>query len=233
MTAINAIVTREQGFMVTDTAIYAPDGTVRHFGSKVATLPHLNAVIAMRGGYRAISTFESEIGIAFETFDSFIEHGEEFLTDLYDLFFDRFAESGESEFDLVALGYSDKRQRPSLHFLSSRDQGSLTRGAFRFGTSAFIMAPTLSPLQLRSLDLEGGPHSNPVETLFRVIRRQREQQWPIASGSDQQGHIVGGAVVLTTVGKDRIEHRRSEGWKDAVGSPLRPQGERPTLNRKT
>lgn len=63
-----------------------------------------------------------------------------------------------------------------------------------------------------------------ADALLAMMHAQRCREWPLGSGSEITGYIVGGAAVLTTIDVTGISQRVIHRWPDEVGSFVKPEG---------
>lgn len=226
MTAINAIVRQGRVWMITDTALYDGAGVVQGFGSKAFALPHLKMAVAVRGPYAAIGLLANEIGYRFRNIDHFAVDCVSHLREFHDRHYGIFEECGESEFDLVAVGWSEKSQVPVIYVVSSHDHSNAPGGAppFTVKRHTCVSAPTLSQETRNELQVPAISSGSvePEEILLKTLEAQRSQKWPLGSGSKAVGHIVGGSAVLTIVDRERVEMKSIKVWSDEIGRDILP-----------
>lgn len=230
MTAINALVLSDRVVLATDTSLYDHTGRVIGFGSKVVALPHLRMAIACRGPYAWVGVAASEIGADFESFDDFTQDGGEYLRDLYDENFSIFA-NGESEFDMCIVGWKERSNKPAAYVVSSMDhedgeRGLKGSGAFTLARRSFICAPSLRHDPAADLKGREGPQDEEwaADYLVSLMERQRLQKWPLGSGAEEKGYIVGGAATATVITAGGVSQKIVRRWPDRVDSWICPEG---------
>src|SRR5262245_18497962 len=83
MSALNVVKLRDRVIVVTDAASYSADsGIVMGFGVKQATLPHLPAVIGVRGAPLAVAQYAHFLGFRVQSFDALVAGIEAALPDV-------------------------------------------------------------------------------------------------------------------------------------------------------
>ena len=224
MTAINAIIKRKVAYLLTDTAVYDRDGIVRGFASKVMAVPHLGMAIATRGPYAMLGVLGSEVALEFSTFSDFVSRCPDFLRSFQDRHFNLFAEAGETEFDLVAVGWCEREQASYAVTISSRDYSETAGGSLPFTISrhvaAFGPSPTTEMFKSHSVRPGALLSGDPETSLLKLAEIQRQASWPIGSGGSAKGHIVGGGAILAVVGEQGIQMRCVHRWPDTVGQKI-------------
>lgn len=226
MTAINAISRGNTAWLLTDTALYDGHGVVQGFGSKSVALPNLGMALAVRGPYSAVGVLASEIGYRFHDFDHFASDGVGHLIELHDQHYGLFEQSGESEFDLVAVGWSNRLNRTDIVVVSSHDHSHTSGGPkpFVMTKHTAVQAPSLSPDERRAYQVPNlaAASIDPVDALLKTVEAQRRLQWPLGSGSKTIGHSVGGAAILTVIDQAGMQMRVLKSWPDKCGQTLNP-----------
>lgn len=234
MTATNALVTADAGYLMTDTAIYDQAGIVCGFSTKVTTFPHLNMAFSTSGANEHHATAKG----AFMTFASFDDAAEGIGDRLREMWEDgRFERrfDGTDSLRLLIVGWSSRSRSAELYGISSEpepdcDPFVLTRSyvAINPGTNQRSLAEA-------GLLVDGKPvGSDPEDWLTRLIDVQRQRPsaprgtpdtYERPSNADHLKFVVGGHAVLTKVGRHGITQRVVRRWNDAVDAFIEPSKE--------
>lgn len=224
MTAINAIASGARGRMMTDAAAYDRAGVMVGLMNKAIAVPHLGMAFATRGAVATLRTMGEEIE-AFASFDDVVAGAPAALREAYDAgaFW---SEDGETEFDLVLMGWSTARRGVELHTLSTVTHGGVP--PFTLQAMAVTLAPLPDDQALRRIGLKVGRTfdlSRPAEKLSDLIELQRCTPGPIGTRPGApHGYAIGGAAVLTEVTEAGVVQRVVRRWPDQIGARITPEG---------
>jgi hypothetical protein len=192
MTAINVIVTAKCGYMVSDSLCYDLAGNVTGFAAKVQTLPHAHSVVAARGLVGQWQWATELLGrlISFDLIESIGPKG---LRLHWPEMQEEFGDAAVME--IAVMGWSHALKCVRAIICKSPE--------FAFESGSPILAPVLTPKECGEAGIE--LTDNPPRDLLRIIKAQRL----FCSGREENGriHVIGGAVILTTLTDQKIEQR--------------------------
>ena len=225
MTAINVIRQSAVVNIVTDGAMYRPDGTLESRTQKIFPLAHLNAIIAGRGN----PLFASSVGLLASIEASSFDHLKMLAISLANRTFsdiEKFliASSAGSQFDLVIAGWS-KVTGPDSYFICNHEHHGPAVKPWQIvelGPISLLPRSEGIDAELGKIFPEGvhPDDFDPVADGLRILEIQRAQ--PIEHHADGFGTQpgVGAFAQLTTITPDVITTRILHRWPDALGRPL-------------
>lgn len=208
MSAFDVIIKRESVCIISDGAGVDHDGRIQFVANKVHTIPHLNAVIAVRGPSTAGPFIAPVLGSNATSYDNLKATAAETIRAAVDQLAPLFAGAPLAEkIDLLMAGISE-RDGPDAFLLTSY-------GGFD--------TPAWTNIQLAGLsNLPGDPSI--IAALGLRAGATAEDIDPIAGGAamleakraQPSRYFVGCFGQATTVFRDRIEQRIIARWPDDV-----------------
>lgn len=217
MSAVNVLVQSNAVHLLTDAAIYQPDGMLSGLTQKVRSMPHLNCAAAMRGGYLGLAPIMEEISAAGTSFDSLKANMPALLRGCaaqYLHLLDRCAAG--PEFEVVIAGISET-DGPSAYVVPSHDRyGEPWTVTDLAGLVALPCDEHLLAEVQRIADGRSADDLDPIKDGLAIFDAQRAH--PHLSNGDVC--FVGGYAQLTTVTADGIASRIIRRWPDPVGKVL-------------
>lgn len=239
MTAINVLLQRDAGHLVTDAAWYDLDGVVQNFGPKAQIVGHWPGAIATRGPGLAHAVIATEAGLLFPDFDAFAEGAPAFLEDWCERESERLAHFGDQRHvEIVAVGWSKARNAPRAFFVQSRDAAGMAAergivvsaeahagGAFEvleIETGYVRPLPTQDALAFYGVDPGADFDDLPSIKQYAtdIVCAQRELREPLQPGGDPVC-FVGGFVMHTTVTRDGVTTQKGGSFPDVTGERVR------------
>lgn len=218
MTAINALVRPDRVHLVTDGAVYEPDGRVIGTAQKVYILAHVSAAIAIRGPAWFGPGFVAQLNAgSLRDFDDLLSR----IVPVTRAFLDHVlstldpaqvaaasAQLDLRRFNIVVAGWSHRRDRGEVHHLdTNHDEWRLEpQGA------GFVM-PGDNPVLVARLERAGwclDDESRDVSRLLDLLHHQRAVPDVLPNGIRAQ--TVGGFAQHTEVSADGIATRILERW---------------------
>jgi hypothetical protein len=228
MTAINAVARDNAAYLLTDAALYDPNGIIQGFMSKVVTFPHLHLAMAVTGSVKATLELVAVLSKSATSFDTAIEGAPDLFRDLCQAGYFEMETEKASQVRLILVGWSGAG-RGEAYALSTMDEPN--HPAFTLSKGVIFTSPSPAHDDLRRAGImteEGGIHcrfaDDVPELLGRMVDLQREMAWPVPGNPDQIKHIVGGHATLTAIDKNGISQRVVRRWTaDRIGEPIEPQ----------
>jgi hypothetical protein len=242
MTAINVLLQREAGHLVTDAAWYDLDGVVQNFAPKSQVVAHWPGAIAARGPGLANATIATEAGLVFADFDAFANGAAAFLENWCKREADHLAgwlEQGHVE--VIAVGWSKAQDRPRAIFVSSKDERAeaQVRGltideetqhlalpfeVFEIDAGYVRPLPTLEAMRFYKVDPEADFDALPSIAHYAagIVCAQRELREPLLPGG-KPICFVGGYMMMTTVTRYGVSTVKGIVFPDVAGHPLAAQ----------
>lgn len=225
MTVINLFAKGPVGLILTDSAVYQPDGTVVGFTEKTVPIKRLRMAVVARGSLRAAPWLADEVEEHFDTFDAFVAAAGDFVRQFHDDYLHALEINGDSTADFGIVGWSQARRQCEGYFITSMDTRPLhPRGVapFTLQRQDVFLAPHVPEDALVAAGLlqDGCLVGEGEDLLTRIIDLQRVT--PVEVYGRPGVYIVGGEAVLTTIGEEGISRRGVRRWGDDVGERIRP-----------
>jgi hypothetical protein len=230
MTAINALVRREDAHIISDAAGWDDCGIVREFHSKAWPLPKQLAVVATRGPLMAGLFLAARLDASAQTFDGIVER----LADSFEGVCTEWFPNSSVYLHLV--GYSTARAAFEFYFISNAQD--LREHAEQEGTDRAVTPDAFTVTKLGigahnapSVDLARGfdPPLRSVSEIVdvdhyarTVLELQREVKLGRDYGMDHDQHLVGGFGQITSITKAGITSRIICEWPDLIDEPIQP-----------
>lgn len=223
--------------MMTDRAVYYPDGSLADISSKVAVVPSWPGAITGRGGTLAVEYLQDEIASRFGTFDEMVGGIESDAPEMF-ASMPPYLFVAQNNAEIILAGVSRSRGPESYVFYINGEVGigaaEAEREQKRLGMDVvvpqggklirlpdFVATPVVSgdtiiAAQYQGIDLDGRI-DDAIATMRLVIEMQRHDK---VAGDFV---AVGGAVELTTISASGVESRVIDEWpEDRVGECIRP-----------
>ena len=221
MTAVNIFVLPDQVRVWTNGACVDADGVLVSIDQKVGLLPHLNAVIAVRGPAAALAFATFWLGSCHETFDGMVDGMGGTLSRMIEHHSEAWRARGPGvTFELLAAGFSESRRAPEVYWIESSD----TLEVRRRGDCSITPSGEEGALARRlAAEFPGMSERKALssETVqLRLMDLQRETEYPSNWGERPIMRGVGGFAQLTTVFRDRIATRVVKRWPDRIGEKI-------------
>lgn len=201
MSAINIWLQPDSVTVITDGAHISPRGDLVGIASKVARLPHLNAVIATRSARPLLDMMAVSLG-GYGTFDELAADFGRIVPMLANLSGSIVTDHG---FEAVLAGWSEK------------DDELQVWGGIRPAKGDFT-CQRLAGYRAPMNDAIGPVASVPLSNALELIEAQRAEAFAPYGG--KAFHIVGGFVEETTVDRFGIRSRVLKRWPDQIGQPI-------------
>lgn len=215
MTAINIITTPAAIHMLTDGASYLADGTLGALSSKVYPLPHLSAVLSVRGPHMMLPLVGATLSMA-DSFDDLVAGLADAVRGVVDAWGGllTMCDIG-ADFDLVVAGFG--AAGPAAYVLTSKERDGVPAWkAHRLGP--FVAMPWDAATEARvehglTLAEREGELDDPEGFLLRVVEAQRRFH-------EDGRHGVGGFAQCTVLDRQGISSRVVRRWDDVMGERL-------------
>lgn len=239
MTAINVLLQREAGHLVTDAAWYDLDGVAQNFAPKSQAIGHWPGAIAVRGPGLANAMLATEAGLIYQDIDDFAGNACQFLAGWCERNQDDLSLFQEQRHvELIALGWSNLNDGPRAIHVSSRDDQSLAqeRGLEFDGDRAHLcrafelieietgyVKPMPSEDALQHYRVDPGADFDALPSILEygtgIICAQRELREPILPGGDPVC-FVGGYVMHTVVTRSGVTMTKGAIFPDTTGERI-------------
>lgn len=227
MTAINVVLRRDSAVMMTDAAIYSPQGLVLGFGQKAVAIPGMKAVVAVRGAQKITALLAMEMSVTFRSIDQLIAAGDTYFDAIMELIADTLPE-GLEEAQIVVAGWSDAQDRAvGCIYCTSDDDGETFRLIDNYAFAPLPDENEFRRLRMQRAEIE---HSyrpsefDPIRHGIPLLEAQRRMKIiPIAADMEEAISIVGGNVLLTEVDRDGVSQRIVHEWPDVASENIAPE----------
>jgi len=222
MTAINVFLRRDRAIMMTDAAMYTPQGVIVGFGQKAVAMPRQRAVIACRGAQKVTALLAMELSITYPSFDAMAENAEADLRTYHEQHLMELAALGMQDINVVVAGWSDRINGPAgFYYDSTVDVFGMVDG--------FVGGPLINDEELDNLhsieceiDVDVAVADfDPIRHGIPFMEAQRRMRIEVSDIADPIS-IVGGHILLTDVTRDGVSQRVIHEWPDEVGAPIEP-----------
>lgn len=242
MTAINVLLQREAGHLVTDAAWYDLDGVVQNFGPKSQVVAHWPGAIAARGPGLANAMIATEAGLLFADFDAFADGAAAFLQNWCEREADHLAgwlEQGHVE--VIAIGWSRAQDRPRAIFVSSKDETAeaeargieidaetmhlaLPYQVLEIDAGYVRPLPTSEAMAFYKVDPEADFDELPSIAHYAagIVCAQRELREPLLPGGEPVC-FVGGYMMMTTITRHGVSAVKGIVFPDVPGRRIQAQ----------
>ncbi|PJI55724.1 hypothetical protein CTI14_02425 [Methylobacterium radiotolerans] len=242
MTAINVLLQREAGHLVTDAAWYDLDGVVQNFGPKSQVVAHWPGAIAARGPGLANAMIATEAGLLFADFDAFADGAAAFLQNWCEREADHLAgwlEQGHVE--VIAIGWSRAQDRPRAIFVSSKDETAEAEArGIKIDAETMHLAlpyqvleidagyvrplPTSEAMAFYKVDPEADFDELPSIAHYAagIVCAQRELREPLLPGGEPVC-FVGGYMMMTTITRHGVSAVKGIVFPDVPGRRISAQ----------
>lgn len=238
MTAINAFLRRERGFLMTDGAFYDETGMPLGFGSKVFAIPNLNAVIAARGFAGICPLIAPNLSVRFASFDEMVENVEPDLVRFADENAQHLEAVGFPDFELHIMGWSEKHRRPRHFMFGTREQEDEDDDPpfTLVENDSYVVAPPITDderfrvLPQLGVFLGMPEFTEDMKTKFDPVlhgvpimqAQRRSLDTFVGRDGDNVLCSVGGHIAVAEVGPDGVSQRILHRWPDVAGQPATP-----------
>lgn len=215
MSATNVLIQSDRVHLMTDGAIYQPDGTLTAIGPKVRVMPHLNCAVAMRGAYLGLAPIMEEISNAASSFDLLKENMPELLRACAAGYAHLLTQCAAGpEFEIVVVGISES-VGPAAYLIPSHDRyGEPWRA---MDLAGFVVLPCDKAILASVQAIVAGRIADRLDTAvdgLAIMEAQRAK--PALDSGDTCW--VGGFAQLTTVTADSVTSRIIHRWPDEIGA---------------
>ncbi|TDR89111.1 hypothetical protein [Enterovirga rhinocerotis] len=220
MTACNIFVLSDQIRVWTDGAAVDTDGHLIHRQQKVGFLPHLNAVVVIRGPALAPPMVELWLGSLHETFDDLVDGLSATLRGLIQDHADKWEVRGAgSAFELLLAGFSESRKTPEVYWIedSRRLDDIKRRGAISIVPADDVTTRRLTEA-FPGMSEKKALRSDDVQLRLMELQRDVRARPNFYDGLPSGG--VGAFAQLTTVTRSGISTRIVRRWPDRIGKKL-------------
>jgi hypothetical protein len=212
LSAFIAVRQSDRLHLLTDGAIYTPDGTLAAVGLKAIELPHCLAAFTVRGVLQPGLT----LAVAFAQFDRFddvIRHAPRVLSEVRT----HWHRYGVTGWECLLVGMSEKRD-PEIHYCPPGAPLRLIEDDYWAGgpmpSVATMREVGLVP-PVSMADFDPVRHGIPAMEAFRRTPAILDSQTPSAFG-----HGVGGFVAHTEITRERVTTTVIHEWGDALGQRI-------------
>lgn len=231
MTAINAFLRRDRGFLMADGAFYTATGVPMGFGNKIVQIPELRAAVAARG-YAGIAPALAQGFLAtYRTFDDLAEGAQSALAEWAEQNAPMLELFGFPDFEFHVMGWSEKLGRPR-HFVFAYRPGAEGDRAL-VETTDLVLCPslddaeafeTLPKLGVYVMHPQFAETFDPERDGVPIMVSQRRQLDEL-DGHDEVGRvcIVGGHVEVVEISADGVSQRIVHRWSDEAGTIVEPE----------
>jgi hypothetical protein len=211
LTAIIVIRQSASVHVLADGAVYGPPGFSSHPTTKLWPLPHLSAVVAIRGPQLLAPVIAAILGSAGRTFDELVQTGPGAVKAQMGEFRRLLQQHPDPDmFDIVIAGISDTTG-PSGHLIYSHGTYAEAWAAHDFSSSGVAMIPLAEEMRPELREALSWRHHydlDPVEDGIRLMDIQR-RHWPGTPDT-----TPGGFLQLVTVSADAITTCVIHRWAD-------------------
>ena len=230
MSAVNIIVQRSAAHIITDGAKYLASGELVGIGSKCAALPHLPALMSLRGP-NVLGFVAETIGLKFASFDAFVDGVEVALEEFVDENEYLWEDSGQTLIELMFVGWSEVHRKFGAYAIRTAEANDKHTEAPDGGANVIhtkpyqltelpsgVMAPVVSEDALKSVGLSVSSHEqfDPIVDGRRLLEAQRALKVSLFDGDPPTYHC-GGLAMLSTVTRDGTVQKVFHRWPDKVG----------------
>ena len=237
MTAINIVIKSDSIVIMTDGVWYDSKGVVASIAPKVHLLPHIGAVVGVRGGGSQLANnfieFIHKGKTAPSNFDELvvlagmaIKHIHSMMV-AHGLFFD-----DSPDMDFVLCGWSLSKRTfesyviPTAHRDGFDEAGVKPFIANRLPEIAIVPVPGAAEYSAAGWTEPEDTHSfDPMVHGIQLMEAQRLVVGPMDNGAGKTGAMgsgVGGFLQLTTITRDEIASRIIHRWPDKIGERIDP-----------
>lgn len=200
MTAINVFLRPDGAHVMTDGASVSTEcGRLKAIMRKAIAIPHLSAIVALRGPSLLVGTLALQIEHSRHSFDDAVEH---FADDVRSMVDGR-AGCGAHDVEAILVGWHAGAMEPSAYVVFTQGSDEL---------------PAYVALGLRGL-VSPGVDGFEGSDMAGFDFRRRGVEMMAAQRRAHPGHI-GGVCQLTSVYRDRAETRTLARWPDVIGEKL-------------
>lgn len=236
MTAINVIRQASAVHVLSDGVFCDPDGVVCEIGPNAFELPHLPAVLAIRGPTHFMPFLVHRLARECRCFDDLIRRVVAAALEVYASFPMTLGTVGfgavEPGFELVVAGWSTKRNKPESYLVAGVEpefrQGRKRKAWELLELPEVLIAPRIGDAQIGSIRWtvpESAETFQPEVDGLKLLEAQRRLRGA-SDGHPQRGlaHRIGGFIQLATISPDGIVSRILQRWPDEVGRKIEPGG---------
>ena len=218
MSALNVYLAPDQIQVWTDGALYDADGTLLSVNTKVAPLPHLNAVVALRGPGLALPLLAHHLG-TFPSFDALIAELVPAIQEawtVHESIFDMCSHG--PDFELVVAGWSGQHGCPEAYAWKSAEPLIVHKlGPVTIAPGAEVIS------QLMRAEFPALSDSSDLSDQA-IWRRLMELQRETIRLEQVEGAgaicAVGAFCQLTTITSSRTTTEIVRRWPDRVGEKM-------------
>ena len=221
MTAVAAILTDKAAHLISDGAVINPDGTVAGFVAKQVVLPHLSAVLCLRGMREFIPHVANIVGLT----DRLGPAGFDQLREIAPFLLRKFSEGlsqaaqyrgASGLFDVFVAGISEA-QGPAAYLISNHDGHRLEPfDVFDIAEGVCIPDDDAALEAARKAIVLGADPAAVSTGLLEAMRRVK-----VADVHERTTCQAGGFGQLTTVTAEGMTTRVVCTWPDRVGERLK------------
>lgn len=219
MSAFYAVAFEDRIHLLTDGAVYAPDGTLIAIARKVWTSSSAPIAVTGRGDSEAVSTFAKGLVDLVEasSFDGMIEK-------LEARFANARAREGAIPLEILIAGWSEARGPQLLYFATVEMGGRpafvmLDAGPEICGGTANLLTP--EEIDAAGVFIEPGKDMADIAIPFFDLMRAKKGAHPVSPDLPAI-HGIGGHLDMTTVTASGASTRRLHTWPDVVGEKIDP-----------
>lgn len=207
MTALLAVPQENCIHLLSDGALYTPDGVMTAIGIKAFGLPKASAALAVRGPHHRGEILAKELG-GFSSFDGLVEDAPRALLIA--------ANDEASEGETLIVGFSETRG-PEAWFCA-RD-GQLSRSSWGDYFAAAPEPDRETFAEVGFVPWKGPDDFHPIRDgvpLMEAFRQTRDRM------GDVEMYGVGGFVAHTLIGAGSVTTEIIHIWPDVLGEPIDP-----------
>ncbi len=225
MTAINIIRQKEAVHIITDAAGYDDRGVLLTIGSKAWALPHLNAVMAVRGPKLLAPLLADLLGQSATSYDGLKDEFAEIMRTGCG----RLAVADDQmPFQITVAGWSE-RCGPDSYVLTNRSSPIDLEPWKVLQCGPISLAPATETIARTVLETiltgDANPDAlDPEIAALKILAVQRRTKVALAYGpqTDLQ-FLVGGFAQITTVTPSAITTKILHRWPDVLGETIAPE----------
>jgi hypothetical protein len=232
MTAINVVLQRERGIVLSDALIYEQaTGRPVALADKCVLVEGTGMAVASRGDYRVAAIMAGVVGRFYSTIDQVIEDRGEVVQAAWQEAIDTYG--GDGRVQIIVIGWSSIDRCPRAVLLKFDNEEWFVDEVDEEGLVG-PMPDEVEFQRLESLGIELGDADefDPRRDGILLMEAQRRMKLPAIPGG-KPSHGVGGHILLTEVTAAGIVQQVIHTWPDEPGQPIQPAPFRnPNMNRQ-
>lgn len=230
MSAINVIIQNDSASIVTDAAKYNQFGQMMGQGIKCLALPHMPALLSIRG-VAAGGFFAETLSDRFSMFDDMVSGIESATAEIVENYSYLWENAAISSIELYIAGWSASRQSFEGYVIRTEElnRGGVAESDNEVDATPFVLvklpscslAPVLNQEQLADVGFAASSVEalNPEVDGRRFLEAQRAMKMALTLGNEPAS-FVGGFALLSTVTRDGTSQRAIHRWPDELGEFL-------------